>query len=81
MELDGEPAVRRRDEHPPADAQRLGDEGALALGRADVLDDRVREDDVEGAVGKGQRARVPLDVGDVRVGGAEAGAVVEAERA
>ena len=47
---------------------------------AHVLDHRVREDDVERAVREGQRARVALDVGDVRVAGAEPFAVVQTER-
>ena len=45
-----------------------------------MLDDGVREDDVELTLGEGQRARVALHVRDLRVPGTEAGAVVEAER-
>ena len=76
----GKQPVRRRDEHAPADAERLGDEEPLPLGVTDVLDHRVREDDVEGVVVERQRARVTLDVRDLRIPTAKAAAVVEAER-
>ena len=62
VHLDREPAIRRREEDAPADAERLRDEPPLPLASADVLDHGVREDDVERAVGERQRARVTLDV-------------------
>ena len=80
MHLDREPAVRRRDEHAATDPERLRYELALPRASTHVLDHGVREDDVERAVREGQRARVALDVGDVRVAGAETFAVVQAER-
>ena len=67
MHLDRKPAVRRRDERPAGDAERLLDEAALLLAPADVLDHRVREDDVELAVRERQLERVALDVADARV--------------
>ena len=80
VHLDRKPAVRRRDEHAATDPERLRDELALARASAHVLDHGVREDDVERAVREGQRARVALDVRDVRIAGAEPFAVVQAER-
>ena len=62
VDLDREPAVGRRQEHPSADAQRLAHERLLPLAAADVLDHGVRVDDVERAVRERQRARVALDV-------------------
>ena len=75
MHLEREAAVRRGDEGAPADAQRLADELPLPLAAADVLDDGVREHDVELAVGERQRERVALHVADARVALAEAIAV------
>ena len=80
MHLDGEAPIRRRDEDTAPDPDRLGHELPLALASADVLDDGVRKDDVELAVGEGQRARIALHVWNLWVTGTEAGAVVEAER-
>jgi hypothetical protein len=45
-----------------------------------VLDHRVREDDVELAVGEGQRAAISLGVADMRVTGPEPGTILEPER-
>ena len=56
--------VVRNTRRPTRSASR--DERPLALAAADVLDHRVRVDDVEGAVGERERARVALDVGDAR---------------
>ena len=53
---------------------------ALPLPVADVLDHGVREDDVEGPVGKREGTRVALDVGDLRIPLAEPDAVVQPER-
>ena len=64
VHLDREPPVRRRQEDAAPDPQGLGDEAPLAVAVAHVLDHRVREDDVEGAVGERQRACVTLDVRD-----------------
>ena len=80
VHLDREPAIRRREEDPPPDPQRLADERLLPLAPADVLDHGVRVDDVERAVGKRERAGVALHVGDRRVPLPEPGAVVEPER-
>ena len=79
MHLDGEEPVRRRDDDAPADAQRLGDEPPLPLATSDVLDHRVREDDVERPVLERERAGVPLHVADAGIATAEARAVVETE--
>ena len=80
VHLDREPAIRRREEDPSPDPQRLPDERLLPLAPADVLDHGVRVDDVERVVGKGEGAGVALHVGDRRVPLPEPGAVVEPER-
>ena len=80
VHLEREAAVRRRDECPAADAERFPHESALPVTISDVLDDGVREHDVELAVRKRKRQRVALDVADARVTLAEALAFVESER-
>src|SRR6187431_938839 len=80
VHLDRKAPVRRRDEDMATDADGLGDELPLALASSDVLDDGVREHDVERAVLERQRTRVSLDVRDARIPRAEAGAVVQPER-
>ena len=72
VHLDREPAVRRRDERPPADPERLGDEALLLILPAHVLDHRVREDDVEDTILERQLERVGLDVARLGVARAEA---------
>src|SRR5262245_13719443 len=79
VHLDRKAAVRRRDEDAATDANGLGDELPLALPPSDVLDDGVREHDVERAILERQRARVALDVRHVRVARAETGPVVQPE--
>src|SRR5439155_10462515 len=78
--LDRESPVRRREKHPSPDTQGLGDEPALLLARADVLDHGVREHNVELAVAEREVERIPLDVADRRVADAEARSVVQAAR-
>jgi hypothetical protein len=68
----GKAPIRRRDEDTAPDPDRLGYELPLALASADVLDDGVRKDDVERAVGERQRARIALYVRNLRVTGTEA---------
>ncbi len=73
VRVEREPAVRRRHEHAPGDAAELGDELPLTFApTGDVLDDRVREAEVERAVGERQLAAVRADRGDEREGGGEA---------
>jgi hypothetical protein len=79
MDLDRETAVRGRDEDPAADPERLRYEPALLLSAADMLDHRVREHDVELAVGERERACVSLHVADARIAGTEALTVLEPE--
>ena len=79
VHLDRKPAVRRRDERPAGDAERLLDEAALLLAAADVLDHRVREDDVELAVRERQLECVALDVADARVSLPETRSFVQAD--
>ena len=78
--LDREPSVRRRQEDVTTHAQRLGDEGALALLAADMLGARRWRTRSRRRRPERQRAGVSLDVGDVRVGVAKPGTVVEPER-
>ena len=79
VHLDREPPIGRRQEHAPADAERLRHEEPLPLDVSHVLDHRVRVDDVERLVAERERATVALDVGDIRIPEAEARAFVEAE--
>ena len=73
VRVDREPAVRRRHEDLPGDAAELGDEPPLPVPAAgDVLDDGVREAEVELAVGERQLAPVGADRRDGREGGGEA---------
>ena len=59
MHLEREPAVRRRHEDPLGDPAELVHEPPLAVAAAvDVLDHRVREAEVELAVGERQLAAV-----------------------
>jgi hypothetical protein len=80
VDLDRKHAVRRGDENTPPDPQRLGDKTALPFAAADVLDDGVREDDVESAVLERERAGVALHVANARVPLTKAHALVQAER-
>ena len=80
VHLDREPAVGSRDERAVPDPERLGDELPLTVAPTDVLDHRIREDDVELAVSERERAGVSLHVPDPGVASAEPGAVLEAER-
>ena len=80
VHLDGKATVRRRDERAPTDPECLYDEPTLTLTAAHVLDNGVREDDVELAVSERKRAGVSLDVADRRVASTETGPIVEPER-
>ena len=79
VHLDREPEVRRGDERLPGDAERLLDEAPLLLAAPDVLDHRVREDDVELSVLERQRERVALDVAHLRVPLPKPRSLVQAE--
>ena len=79
VHLERETAVRCRDEGLPADPERLRDELPLLLAVADVLDDGIREDDVERAVEERERERVTLNVADSRIALAKPKSVVQAE--
>lgn len=62
--LDREVPVRRLDEEAPADPMHLARHPHLVAPGSDVLDHRVREDDVELPVIVGKVAGVPGDAGD-----------------
>jgi len=79
MHLDGKPSVRGRDEYAATDAHCLGYEATLPFTPTDVLDDGVREDDVELAVAEGKGARIALHIADPGIAGAKAGSVVQPE--
>jgi hypothetical protein len=79
VDLDREATVRCRYERAAPDPDGLGDELPLALPVADMLDDCIREHDVELAVSERELARVALHVADPRVALSEAGAVVKPE--
>src|SRR5262249_33503414 len=80
VHLDGKAAVGRGNEDLASDAQRLEDEPALTFSSTDVLDDGVREHDVELAVGEGQRAGVALDVANPWIARPDPGPVLQPER-
>ena len=66
--LHRKPAIGRLDPVGPAYAADLGCEPALAVEIADVLDHRVAEDHVEGAIAERQRAAVGrLPIGRARI--------------
>ena len=72
VHLEREPAVRRRHEHAPRDAAELVHEAPLPLAAAgDVLDDGVREAEVELAVGERQLAAVGAHGAHLRERGRE----------
>ena len=58
MLLDGKPAVGGLHPVGAADAGDFAGKSALAGGVADVLDDGIAEDDVEGFIAEGQAAAV-----------------------
>ena len=72
VHLDREATVGRCDEHATADPDGLGDHRALPMAIADVLDHRIGEHDVELTVREGERARVALNVRDLRIPGTKA---------
>ncbi len=79
VHLHREASVGRRDERPAADAKCFCHEAPLADAVPDVLDHRIREDDVELAVGERQVASVALDVPNRGVPAREARPVVQPE--
>ena len=56
MVLKGKESVRHRDKHSTADPDEFRDEEALVFETADVLEHRIRSDDVERTIGKRQRS-------------------------
>ena len=58
MDLDRKTSIRRGDEDAPGDPAELVHEPALGVPVADVLDDSVREGDLELCVGERERATI-----------------------
>ena len=81
VELDREPAVRRREERPPTGhAHELGDEAPLAFAVTDMLEHRARMDDIEAFGWKRQVEPIGPAEGQPGIELLQKGGIVEADR-
>lgn len=81
MGLDGRSGVGGLHEVAASGAADLGGEAGRGIGRAEVLDDGVAEDEVERLVGEGQRSAVAIDIEDAWGDGFAGAGLVENDEA